>query len=267
MTGDDDGRRSTAPLFSPAPFHAGKIALKRTLAMGAGRQKAGMVQENMSDDSFFREVNEEIRQDQARQLWDRYGPYALALAVLIVLGTAGFVAYEYWTTSRANRSGDAFSQALTLANEGKNDEALGALEKLEAEGYGAYPLLARMRAATVLAAKGDFAGAVESFDEVAADMSIPASIRDMASLRAALILVDSGSYADVSARVEALTSDTNPLRHSAREALGLSAWKEGRSSDALKLFEQIAADDGAPRNNRQRATLLAELIRGQGAAS
>ena len=267
MTGDDDGRRSTASLFSHAPFHAGKIALKRTLATGAGRRKAGMVQENMSDDSFFREVNEEIRQDQARALWDRYGPYALALAVLVVLATAGFVAWEYWTTSRANRSGDAFSQALTLANEGKNDEALGALEKLEAEGYGAYPLLARMRAATVLAAKGDFAGAVASFDKVAADTSIPASIRDMASLRAALILVDSGSYADVSARAEALTADTNPLRHSAREALGLSAWKEGRSSDALKLFEQIAADDGAPRNNRQRATLLAELIRGQGAAS
>jgi hypothetical protein len=226
-----------------------------------------MVQENMSDDSFFREVNEEMRQDQARALWDRYGPYALVLAVLVVLGTAGFVAYEYWTESRASRSGDAFSQALTLANEGKNDEALGALEQLEADGYGAYPLLARMRAATVLAAKGDFAGAVASFDAVAADSSIPASIRDMANLRAALILVDNGTYADVSARAEALTADTNPLRHSAREALGLSAWKEGRSSDALKLFEQIAADDGAPRNNRERATLLAELIRGQGAAA
>ncbi len=226
-----------------------------------------MVQEKMSDDSFIREVNEEMRQDQARALWDRYGPAALALAVLVVLGTAAFVGYEYWTNSRANRSGDAFSQALVLANEGKNDEALGALGQLEVDGYGAYPLLARMRAATVLAAKGDFAGAVASFDAVAADTSIPSSIRDMASLRAAFILVDNGSYADVSARAEALTSDTNTLRHSAREALGLSAWKEGRSSDALKLFEQIAADDGAPRNTRERATLLAELIRGSGTAS
>ena len=138
------------------------------------------------------------------------------------------------------------------------------MEALEADGYGAYPLLARMRAATVLAAKGDFAGAVAGFDAVAADTSIPSAIRDMANLRAAFILVDNGSYADVSARAEALTTDTNTLRHSAREALGLSAWKEGRSSDALKLFEQIASDDGAPRNTRERATLLAELIRGSG---
>jgi len=221
----------------------------------------------MSDDSFFREVNEEIRQDQARALWDRYGPYAIAIAVAVVLATAAFVAYEYWVETRANASGDTFSQALMLANEGKHDEALGALQQLEKDGYGAYPLLARMRSATLLSEKGDFAGAVAAFDAVAADRSIPVSISDMARLRAALILVDNGSYADVSARAEPLTADTNTLRHAAREALGLSAWKEGKSADALKLFEQIASDDGAPRNTRERATLLAELIRGSGAAS
>ena len=153
--------------------------------------------------------------------------------------TAGFVGYDYWTETRANRSGDAFSQALALANDGKNDEALGALQALEADGYGAYPLLARMRAATVLAAKGDFAGAVAGFDAVSADTSIPAAIRDMASLRAALLLVDHGTYAEVAARAEALTSDADPLRHSAREALGLSAWKEAR---AVGCAEAVPAD-------------------------
>jgi hypothetical protein len=221
----------------------------------------------MSDDSFFREVNEEIRKDRAKAIWDRFGPLAIALAVFIVIATAAFVAYEYWVESRANRSGDAFSQALTLANSGKSDEALAALKTLESEGYGAYPLLARMRAATVLAEKQDFAGAIKEFDQVAADNSIPAALRDIARLRAALLLVDHGSYADVSARVETLTSDTNTLRHAAREALGLSAWKEGRAADALKLFEQISSDEGAPQNARERATLMSELIRGSGSAS
>jgi len=96
---------------------------------------------------------------------------------------------------------------------------------------------------------------------------VDAPVRDMARLRAGLILVDSGSYADVSSRVEALAADTNPLRHSAREALGLAAWKEGRSADALTLFEQISADELAPRNLRERATLMSELIRGSGDAS
>jgi hypothetical protein len=221
----------------------------------------------MSDDSFIREVNEEMRQDQARALWDRFGAIVIGVCVFVILATAAYVGYNYWSTNRANASGDRFSQALSLANQGKNDEAIAALEALEADGYGAYPLLARMRAATALADKGDAAGAVKQFDEVAADNSIQSSIRDMARLRAAYILVDSGSQADVSARVETLTADTNALRHSAREALALAAWKAGKATDALTLFDQIAADQGAPRNARERATLMAELIRSSGQAS
>src|SRR5690606_8816863 len=99
--------------------------------------------------------------------------------------------------------------------------------------------------------RGDDAGAVAAFDSVAGDSAVPAAIRDMARLRAALLLVDTGSHADVAARVEALTGDENPLRHAAREALGLAAWKEGRGADALRLFEQIAADAASPRNIRQ----------------
>jgi hypothetical protein len=221
----------------------------------------------MSDEGFFREVNEELRKDQAKAVWDRYGPAAIALALLVIIATAGWVGYDYWTTAKANNSGDAFSQALRLANEGRSDEALGALQALETEGYGSYPTLARMRAATVLADRGDQTGAVAGFDAVAADGSVPQIIRDMAKLRAGLILVDTGSYADVAQRVEALTGDTNALRHTAREALGLSAWKEGRAADALKLFEQISSDQAAPRNARERATVMLELVRGSGAAS
>jgi hypothetical protein len=254
-------------LFPPRPFHGRDFSLKRRLGTGPGSGNGEQQLVAMSDDSFIREVNEEMRRDQAHALWESYGPLLIGAAVAVVLGTAAYVGWEYWTTSRANASGDRYSQALTLANQGKSDEALAALEALQADGYGAYPLLARMRTATVLSEKGDAAGAVAGFDAVAADGSVPSSIRDMARLRAAFILVDSGSYADVSQRVEVLTADTNALRHSAREALGLAAWKEGRAADARALFEQVADDGAAPRNARERATMMAELIRGSGDAS
>lgn len=218
----------------------------------------------MSDDSFIREVNEELRQDQARAIWDRYGTLIVGAAVAVVLATGAYVGWAYWNESRANRAGDAFAEALTIANDGNHDQALAALGEIEDKGVAAYPLLARMRAATVLFEKGDAEGAVAAFDEVGNEGSAPAALRDMARLRAAFILVDHGSYADVASRVEALTADTNPLRHSAREALGLAAWKDGKFADALALFQQIADDQAAPGNTRQRATMMAELIRGAG---
>lgn len=216
----------------------------------------------MSDDSFIREVDEELREDTLKKLWQAYGLYIVGAAVAVVIGTAAWTGYDYWARSKANASGDQFSQALELAGKGDREGAAKTLAELEKSGYGAYPVLARMRSATLLAESGDKAGAVAAFDAVAADNAVPVSIQDMARLRAAYLLVDSGSASDVAQRAEVLAADTNPLRHAAREALGLAAWKAGHTDDALKLFNQIAADDRAPQNARQRATLMIDLIGG-----
>jgi hypothetical protein len=197
-----------------------------------------------------------------RVLWRRYGPIAIGLAALLVLGMAAWVAYDHWWTSRANESGDRFAQALELAEEGNSQEALQLLEELENSGAGAYPVLARLRAATTLADSDDIDGAITKFDEVANDAAVPAAIRDVARLRAALLLVDHGSYADVAARVETLSADTNPMRHIARETMALAAWKEGNRENALSLFGEIADDEQAPAGARQRAEMMMDLISG-----
>jgi hypothetical protein len=219
----------------------------------------------MTDDGFFREVNEELRSDKVKAFWKRYGSLLIGAVVALVVGTGVFAFYEYWTEKQASQSGDQFLAALNLVRDGKNDEALKTLDQLEKDGYGAYPVLARMRAAGVIAQKGDLAGAVVAFDKVSADTSIPQAIRDLAKLRAAFILVDTGSYDDVASRAEPLSSDSNPMRHSAREALGLAAWKAGRGADATKLFQQISDDQAAPANVRQFADTMLDLLKSTGA--
>ena len=218
----------------------------------------------MSDDSFIREVEEELRSDRLKKVWDQFGAFIIGAAILIVVGTAAWRGWEYYSERQASASGDRFLAALNLANEGKSDEALAALQSLEDDGYGAYPVLARMRAATVLQEKGDAAGAVAAFDAVAADGSAPDAVRDMARIRAAYILVDTGSADDVAQRAEPLSADTSPLRHAAREALGLAAWKDGRLGDAKVLFQQIVDDVAAPRNAKQRASIMLDLIKSSG---
>jgi hypothetical protein len=220
----------------------------------------------MADDNFIREVNEEYRQDQAKALFDKYGFVAIGVAIVVILAAAGWRGYDYWQSKQAAASGDAFAAALNLADQGKTDEAIKALDDLEKNGHGAYPVLARMRVATALADKGDYKEAVAGFDAVAGDKSAPQSIRDIANLRAAYLLVDHGSYSDVAKHAESLTDETNPLRFSAREALGLAAWKDGKPADALKLFEGIAGDATAPADARQRANMMTGLIRGSGDA-
>ena len=219
-----------------------------------------------NDDSFIREVNEELRSDQMKGAWRRFGRYIIAVAVLIVLGTIGKVAYEYWDSNASSGAGDQFLAAMKLADENKTDEALAALDKLEKEGHGAYPVLARMRAATVQSQKGDNAGAIASFQTIAKDKSVPAAVQDAAKMRAGWLLIENGTYEQVSAAVEEMAVPGNAFRHSAREALGLAAYKGGNMAQARQWFQSIVDDVDSPRNVANRAHMMLDLITASGKA-
>lgn len=212
------------------------------------------------NDSFIREVNDELRSEQVKAVWLRFGGILAMLAILIVIGTIGKVAYDYWHETSASASGDEFLAALTLAKDNKTDEALAAFGKLEADGYGAYPVLAQMRAATLKAQKGDTAAAVTAFTEISKNDAIVQPMRDAARIRAAYLLVDTGTYAQVAAEAEQLAVDGNGLRSSAREALGLAAYKAGDKAKAKEWFQQIVDDNQAPRGLANRARMLLDVM-------
>lgn len=217
-------------------------------------------------DSFIREVNEEIRSEQMRMIWARYGRIVIGGALAVVLATAAWRGYEYWTERQASASGDRFIAALALVRDGKNEEAEAALKALEQDGSGSYPVLARLRAATLGVEKGDAAAAIAAFTEIGRDTSVPEVVRDTARLRAAYLLVDAGTYEQVSAEVEQIAVPANALRHSAREALGLSAYKAGDRVRAKDWFEQAVADAQAPSNVSNRARMMLDLINASGEA-
>jgi hypothetical protein len=214
-----------------------------------------------TNDLFVREVDDELRQDKLKSVWRRFGAILISVAVAIVMAVAAWTGYTTWSTNRANASGDRFLAALDLARSGNADEALKGLTALEADGTGAYPLLARFRAATLVAAK-DPKAAIAAFDAVAADTSVAEPLRNIAKIRAAYLLVDTGTYAEVAARAEALSADGNPMRYSALEAMGLSAYKAGDAANAQKLFETITADTAAPDGVSSRAQIMLSLLSG-----
>ena len=213
----------------------------------------------MSD--IFKEVEEDIRRDHYKRLWDRFGPYVLGLAVLIVAATAGYRGWEYLQEREAQATGDRFLEALQLSTDGKHDEAIAAFDVIAKGGSGGYPVLARFRIATEKAHTGDKTGAVADFDAIAADKSVGTTeVKNLARLRSALLLVDTATVADLTARIGDLASTGNSWRHAAREILGLAAWRSGEYATARKYYNDIYNDQGSADDLRQRAQLMLALI-------
>lgn len=218
----------------------------------------------MSD--IFREVDEDLRREQFKTIFNKYGVYIIAVAVLIVVGVAGWRAWGYFEARRAAADGDRFIAAMNLLEEGKNAEAGTAFEAIAAESSGRYPSLARLAGAGVKVVTGDTAGAVAAFDSVANDSSAPDMLRTIASLRAAYLLVDTADKAEMERRVGGLAAPGQPYSAIANEILGLTAWRAADLAEAKKRFEAVTADQRAPVNVRDRARLMLQLIAGRSAA-
>lgn len=211
----------------------------------------------MTDESLFREVDEEIRQEQYKKLWARYGNLIIAVCVVVVAGMAGYKGWQYWQVQQAHSAGETFFEAAKLSGQGKFDDAIKQFQSVEHTGYGA---LAKLREAGVLAAQGKADDAVKAYDAIAANTSFDASLRDLAKMRAALVLADTAAPADLEARVKPFDVAGNDWRHTAREIMALAFWRASDYAAADTAVKSILADAETPIGTRQRAQVLAELL-------
>ena len=212
---------------------------------------------------IFQEVDEEVRRERLKKLWERYGYLFIALCVLIVAGVGGWRGYEYWLAKKAGESGVAYEQAVQLAQAGKHKEADAAFARIAAGGTAGYRVLARLREAAELSQTDPKAG-VAAYDAVTADHSAGQVLEDLAAVRAGLLLVDSAPYSEMQKRLEPLTASGRTFRHTARELLALSAWKARDLGAARKWTDMMMADPETPGGTRSRAQILSDLIAANG---
>jgi hypothetical protein len=217
----------------------------------------------MSDDSFLREVEEELRSDKLKAFWKRFAPFIIGGAVLIVLIVAANEAWKWWRDSSAAEASERYYTAISLAGSGDFSGAQAAIDSIANDGPEGYATLARFRAASLLAEQGDPQGAIAAYDALSSSLNEP-RLRELALILGAYIAVDHLDVAGVQARAGALASEESPFRNSAREALGLAYYKAGDLEAARENFEAIAADPAASQEMQVRAFVYLEHLSSSG---
>jgi hypothetical protein len=213
----------------------------------------------VKSEEFFREVDEDLQRDRMLALWRRYGGLMVAAAVLLVLGTAGWVGWQAWHERQLVAEAERFNAAVeALQNEPAT--AIDQLEGFAAEADTGYAALAHLRAAgAALAAKKD-AEAETALQALAGDPSRDALLRDLAAVLAASRELQTADPADLRARLEPLAAAGAPYRYTARELLALLALRTGNTDEARRMLEELSREVGLPeRQGRRIAETLASL--------
>ena len=208
---------------------------------------------------IFDEVNEDVRREQLKKLWDKYSILIVAGALLIIAAVGGWRGYQYVEAKKAAEAGVAFDKAVELSEASKHAEAEAAFNSLAATAPSGYRLLARLRAAGEVASH-DPKAAAKLYDDIAADRSVAALDQELARVRGAGLLLETSTYPDMLARLEPAAAPGASFRHTARELLALSAWRANDTTAARKWLDMIANDSETPPGLRSRAEALQALL-------
>jgi len=208
---------------------------------------------------LFDEVDEDVRRDQLKKIWDQYSIFIVAGALLIIAAVGGWRGYQYLEGEKAAVAGAQFDQAATLSDQGKHAEAEAAFNKIAATAPSGYRMLARLRAAAEVGSH-DPQAAAKLYDDIATDRRVGESERELAKVRAAGLLLETATYPAMLERLETAAAAGATFRHTARELLALSAWRTNDATAARKWLDLIANDADTPPGLRSRAEALQALL-------
>ena len=212
---------------------------------------------------IFREVDEDLRRDQAIVLWRKYGRFAIAFGIAAVIATAGFVGWQNYRETRRDAAARSYAQGMEFVV--KNDVAAAAAAMADLSGgSSAYRPLALLQEAALEAKVGKQAQAAAIYDHLAADDSADQAFRDLATILSAMIGLDGSDPASIEKKLQPLTAEGQPFRPSALELLGYVAVKQGDFKAAKTRFRAIADDMTAPTGLRKRATQVLAWIGDKG---
>ncbi len=204
---------------------------------------------------IFKEVDEDLRRDQATKVWKKYGLYVYVAAGALVLGTAAFQIWQWWDVKQRTERSASYTAAVELLDEGTGEEAIAAFGGL-ADLDGSYGTLAAFNQARLLAEAGDTAGAVEIWDRLSTSAAAGPGFQGAAALLSVMHQIDSGDPATLEARLEPLRAEDSGFRPNALEMSAVLAMRQGDRARAREIYAELADDRTAPAGLRARASQM-----------
>ena len=209
------------------------------------------------NESFYREVDEELRRDRARTLWERYGKFAIAGVVLFLAALAGGIYWNNQRQVRAGQQGEKLLSALEEVSTGNKNAATAKLDELTKSDKPGYRATALLTKADLAIEANNLDGAAALFRQVSEDESLDETFRNLALVRRTHVEFDKLQPQAVIDRLKPLAVAGNPWFGSAGEMVAISYLKLNKPADAARIFAALAKDKQVPDSIRSRAVQMA----------
>lgn len=211
----------------------------------------------VDNESFYREVDEELRRDQLKTYWERFGKLVIAGILLVLAAIGGFIWWQNQKDVKAGERSSTLVEAFDDVAAGRKAAANAKLDSLIESGADGHRAAALLTKADIAVEAKDLRGAAALYKRVADDEGLARPYRELALVRMTAVEFDTLPPQAVIDRLKGLAVAGNPWFGSAGEMVALSHLKLNRPQQAAGVFAAMAKDKNLPDTLRSRATQMA----------
>lgn len=212
------------------------------------------------NETFYREVDEELRKEQLGSLWKRYGVLAIIALVLLLAAIGGYIWWQNRQQAEAGERGQALIAAFDDVQARRLKDVPKQLDSIAAEGSPGYRAAALLTKADVALQENNLKAAAQNFKTVADDAEMAEPYRQLALVRQTAVEFDTLPPAEVIRRLQPLAQAGSPWFGSAGEMVALAHLKQKQPARAAPIFAALAKDQTLPASIRSRAVQMASAL-------
>jgi hypothetical protein len=134
----------------------------------------------VDNETFYREVDEELRRDQMKTYWERFGKLIIAGVVLFLALIGGYIWWQNQKEVKAGERSETLLGAFDDVASGRKAAAAAKLDELVKSGSGGHRAAALLTKADIAIEGKDLKGAAAIFKQVADDGGLAQPYRDLA---------------------------------------------------------------------------------------
>ncbi len=223
-------------------------------------KKKAPEQHNDFEDAFIREIDEELKNEKIKNIWDKYGLYIIIFVVIAVFSAVSFESLKAWNDRRNQEMSDTFAYALNLQNQGRFAEATEVLDNLAKSGHGIYTNIAQMQKANLLFEQNQLEQAIVVLQNIINDEDFNPQMRNIAILKLASYKLNNAPAAEIKDLLQPLTEEQNVWNDTAKELLAMLAIREKDFSEAQKLYTEISNSPKVSETLKTRALDMINVL-------
>jgi hypothetical protein len=212
------------------------------------------------NETFYREVDEELRKDQMTRVFQRFGWWIIGGVVLLLAAIAGYLWWQNNREAKAAEKGEALVGVLEDLQGGQRQKAAAPINQLAASDVPAYRAAGLFSRANLAIEANNLPLAMTTLGQIAGDQSLPEPYRNAALVRQTALQYDSLPPAAVVQRLRPLVRAGSAWFGSAGEMVAIAHLRMNRPDLAAPIFSAIAADDTVPPSIRSRAVQMAGAL-------